>query len=139
MAFHIHPNLPYHTIPPSAAATTKQAHALPPDPNQRLGRAKPAAGPARPASKLVSGHLDKDEKSFMGIVEPQRAMSFAGSGAPLAYLALKALELPAEKTRQLSNALCDLVYGQLAIPQDRIYLSFHNVNRGMWGWNGDVF
>ena len=91
------------------------------------------------ASSLVSEHLGKDEKFFMGIVEPDRSMFFAGSSDPLAFLELKALGLPAEKTKDLCSALCSLVNNALAIPPERIYVKFHGVNRGMWGWNGDIF
>ena len=91
------------------------------------------------SSRLVSGHLGKDEKFFMGIIEDQQAMYFAGSSDPLAFLELKALGLPAEKTKDLSRDLCELVELQLSIPPERIYVKFHSVNRGMWGWNGDVF
>ena len=91
------------------------------------------------ASRLVSRNLGKDEKFFMGMIEPDQAMYFAGSTAPLAFLELKALGLPAEKTRDLSHDLCDLVEAHLSVARDRIYVKFHNVNRGMWGWNGDVF
>ena len=91
------------------------------------------------ASRLVSGQLGKDEKFFMGIIEAEQAMYFAGSSDPLAFVELKALGLPAEKTKDLSRALCDLVHEQLAVARQRIYAKFHNVNRGMWGWNGDIF
>ena len=91
------------------------------------------------ASRLVSGHLGKDEKFFMGIVESKQAMYFSGSSDPLAFLELKALGLPAEKTKELSRDLCGLVEQVLSVSRDRIYVKFHNVNRGMWGWNGDVF
>ena len=91
------------------------------------------------ASQLVSTHLGKDEQFFMGIVEPDQTMYFAGSDAPLAFCELKALGLPAGKTKELSAELCGLVHQHLAIPPERIYVKFHHVNRGMWGWNGQIF
>ena len=84
------------------------------------------------ASQLVSRHLGKDEKFFMGIIENEQAIYFAGSSNPLAFLELKALGLPAEATK-------DLLYEELSITPERIYVRFHNVNRGMWGWNGGIF
>ncbi|MFP6864349.1 MAG: phenylpyruvate tautomerase MIF-related protein [Roseibacillus sp.] len=91
------------------------------------------------ASQLVSRHLGKDEKLFMGIIEDGQAMYFAGSSNPLAFLELKALGLPAEATKDLSRDLCSLVHEELSITPERIYVRFHNVNRGMWGWNGGIF
>ena len=90
------------------------------------------------ASRLVSASLGKNEKFFMGSIEPGRSMSFGGSRAPLAFLQLKALELPPAKTAELSAELSALVHDQLGIPPDRVYVEFDNVARGMWGWNGDV-
>ncbi len=91
------------------------------------------------ASHLVSSHLDKDQKFFMGQVQGQLGMSFAGSTGPLAFLELDALGLSTGKARDLSRDLCRLVADELSIRQDRIYLKFQNVERGMWGWNGGVF
>ena len=91
------------------------------------------------ASELVSTHLGKDEKYFMGLVQGGQSMSFGGSEAPLAFLQLKALGLPTDHTSELSAALCTLVTDTLAIPAERIYIEFSNVERGMWGWNGGVF
>jgi phenylpyruvate tautomerase PptA (4-oxalocrotonate tautomerase family) len=84
------------------------------------------------ASQLVSRHLGNDEKFFMGIIENEQAIYFAGSSNPLAFLELKALGLPAEATK-------DLLHEELSITPERIYVRFHNVNRGMWGWNGGIF
>ena len=91
------------------------------------------------ASRIVSDHLDKDEKYFMGLILPELDMVFAGSDSPLALLELRALGLPAEKTNDLSYDLCALVHTSLGIPEDRIYVEFGDVPRGMWGWNGGVF
>ncbi|CAN5463575.1 phenylpyruvate tautomerase MIF-related protein [soil metagenome] len=90
-------------------------------------------------SSLVSEQLGKHEKFFMGAFEPGAEMIFAGSDAPLASLELKALGLPGQKTKVLSKALCSLVEEKLGIPKDRVYVKFHDVSRGMWGWNGDMF
>ena len=91
------------------------------------------------APQLVSDHLGKDEKYFMAHLQPDQTMRFGGSDAPLAFLSLKALGLPADKTTDLSAALCSLVTNTLAVPAERIYVEFTNAERGMWGWNGGVF
>ncbi|NNC88928.1 MAG: hypothetical protein HKN82_10770 [Akkermansiaceae bacterium] len=91
------------------------------------------------ASRLVSGHLGKDERYFMGALDDGQAMIFAGGSAPLAMVELKALGLPPEKLPDLCAALSGLVQQHLAIPPDRIYVTFQNVARGMWGWNGTLF
>lgn len=91
------------------------------------------------ASGIVSRHLGKDEAYFMGLVEPDREICLAGKDDPAAFVELEALGLPGEKTEELSAELCALIAGQTTIPQDRIYVKFCDVPRGMWGWNGGVF
>lgn len=93
----------------------------------------------REASAVVSQELEKPEDFVMIALEPDVPMLFAGSDEPVAFLELKAVGLPAKKTRALSGILCDLVSGHLGIPPERIYVKFIDVRRGMWGWRGDTF
>ena len=66
-------------------------------------------------------------------------MLFAGSNEPLAYLELKSIGLPADKTTQFSATLCDLISTTLSIQSDRIYIEFSDAPRHLWGWNGKTF
>jgi len=91
------------------------------------------------ASTLVAEQLGKPESYVMIAVEPDTPMLFAGSDDPVAFLELKSIGLSAKRTKQLSEALCQLVEGHLGIPCDRVYVKFIDVNRGMWGWKGDTF
>lgn len=93
----------------------------------------------RSASKLVSSELGKPEEFVMIALEPDTPMLFAGSDAPVAFLELKSIALPAAKTKVLSQALCKLIKDHLSIPIDRIYIKFIDVNHSMWGWKGDTF
>ena len=91
------------------------------------------------ASSLISSHLGKPEKFFMGALEPDVEMIFDGSDSPLAFLELRALGLPGPKTKDLCRELCALVEEKLEISKERVYVKFLDVNRGMWGWNGELF
>ena len=91
------------------------------------------------ASTLVSEQLEKPESFVMIALQPNTPMLFAGSDDPVAFLELKSVGLPARKTKDLSEALCQLIEGHLGIPRDRVYVKFIDVQRGMWGWKGDVF
>src|SRR4051812_34781595 len=66
-------------------------------------------------------------------------MLFAGSDGPVAFLELKSVGLPARRTKDLSEALCQLIEGHLGIPRDRVYVKFIDVKGAMWGWKGDTF
>jgi phenylpyruvate tautomerase len=93
----------------------------------------------RTASTLVAEELDKPEDYVMVALQPNTPMLFAGSDDPVAFLELKAIGLPAKKTRRLSEALCNLVETHLGIPPSRVYVKFITVAHGMWGWKGDTF
>jgi len=91
------------------------------------------------ASRLVADQLGKPERYVMVALEPPIPMSFAGSTDPLAYLELKSIGLPQDKTPALSKALCDLVQEQLGIDPGRVYIEFADAPRAMWGWNSGTF
>ena len=90
-------------------------------------------------SKTVSSELGKPERYVMVAIETDVAMLFAGSDQPSAYLELKSLDLPEEKSAELSKALCDAIAQPLSIASDRIYIEFTSPQRHMWGWKGATF
>jgi phenylpyruvate tautomerase PptA (4-oxalocrotonate tautomerase family) len=91
------------------------------------------------ASALVSHELEKPEDFVMVALQPDTPMLFAGEDDPVAFLELKAIGLPARKTKRLSHVLCTLIHDHLGIAKDRVYVKFIDVRRGMWGWKGDTF
>ena len=90
------------------------------------------------ASKLVAGELGKPESYVMVALEANVPMLFAGEDSPLAYLELKSIGLPADKTTNLSAALCNLMES-VNISKERVYIEFADAPRTMWGWNGSTF
>jgi phenylpyruvate tautomerase len=91
------------------------------------------------ASKLVAQQLSKPEDYVMVSLEPSRAMVFAGSAEPTAFLELRALGLPAKKTGELSRLLCELIEAELGVPKGRVFINFMDFPPSMWGWNGETF
>lgn len=91
------------------------------------------------ASALVARELEKPESFVMIALQADTPMLFAGTDEPVAFLELKSVGLPARKTKALSQVLCELVGQHLGIAKERVYVKFIDVNRGMWGWKGDVF
>ncbi len=94
---------------------------------------------AQAASTLVSEELGKPEDFSMIAVQPGIEMLFAGTDDPVAFLELKAIGIPARQTKRLTAELCRLIHEHLGIDPARIYVKFIDVQRGMWGWKGDVF
>jgi phenylpyruvate tautomerase len=93
----------------------------------------------RNASTLIAELLEKPESFVMIALETDTPMLFAGSDDAVAFLELKSIGLSARKTKDLSQALCQLIEGHLGIAKDRVYVKFIDVKGSMWGWKGDTF
>jgi phenylpyruvate tautomerase PptA (4-oxalocrotonate tautomerase family) len=91
------------------------------------------------ASAHVAELLGKPEGYVMVLLEPVPAMSFAGDTSPCAYLELKSLGLPEQRTAELSAALCGLIEAQLAVPKGRVYIEFASPPRHLFGFDGRTF
>jgi phenylpyruvate tautomerase len=91
------------------------------------------------ASATAATALGKPERYVMVSLEACRPMMFAGSDAPLAYLQLSSLGMPADATSELSAALCGFMEQELNIAPCRVYIEFSGPERHMWGWDGGTF
>lgn len=98
---------------------------------------RPAA--LKALSQAVAGALGKPERYVMISYRHNADMLFGGDDAPLAYLELKSIGLPGERTGELSAALAEAMREHLGIPADRVYVEFADAERHMWGWNGGTF
>jgi phenylpyruvate tautomerase PptA (4-oxalocrotonate tautomerase family) len=94
---------------------------------------------AEALSRYAARLLDKPESYVVTIVQSGQAMLFGGSSDPCAYLQLKSLGLPEERTAEFSAALCDHVHENLGIETARIYIEFSSPPRHMWGWDRTTF
>ena len=90
-------------------------------------------------SRVCSEILHKPEKYVMVNLQVGQSLIFAGTDAPAAFGELRSISLPQNETAALSARLCSFLSERLHISEDRIYLSFGDVNRNNWGWNGKTF
>ena len=91
-------------------------------------------------SQTVAGTLGKPEAYVQTCLVSGAAMSFGGSTGNSCLVEVSSIgALDAERTRALSAAVCPLLSERLGIPQDRIYIVFHDVPRHCWGWDGRTF
>jgi len=90
-------------------------------------------------SRDVAETLGKPERYVMVSYRHNPHMLFGGSDDPLAYLELKSIGLPAERTAALSATLAAAMQQHLGIPADRVYVEFADAERHLWGWNGGTF
>jgi phenylpyruvate tautomerase PptA (4-oxalocrotonate tautomerase family) len=47
--------------------------------------------------------------------------------------------LSGDTNRKLTERICDVLEESLAIPPDRVYATFTDVQASNWGWNGATF
>jgi phenylpyruvate tautomerase len=91
-------------------------------------------------SSALAALLGKPERYVMTLLESAVPMTFAGDGAPACYVEVKSIgALDGDRTRQVSQAVCELVERHLGIPGDRTYIGFEDVPGRLWGWNGSTF
>jgi len=90
-------------------------------------------------SRAVAEMLGKPERYVMVSLQHNPAMYFGGSDLPLAYLELKSLGLPEERSGDFSATLCALTSRHLGVAADRTYIEFSSPPRHLWGWNSTTF
>ena len=90
-------------------------------------------------SESTASALGKPERYVMVGFRHNPNMLFAGTNDPLAYLELKSIGLPADRTGDLSATLSSIISEELDVAPDRIYIEFANAERHMWGWSGGTF
>tara|TARA_B100001964_G_scaffold235993_1_gene297028 strand:- start:2296 stop:2766 length:471 start_codon:yes stop_codon:yes gene_type:complete len=90
-------------------------------------------------SCVCSEILRKPEKYVMVDFQMGQSLIFAGTDDPAAFGKLHSINLPLNETATLSAQLCSFLSERLHVPQERIYLSFVDVERNKWGWNGQTF
>lgn len=90
-------------------------------------------------SAAIAELLGKPETYVMVALQPATPMLFGGSNEALAYLELKSLGLPEDKTSDFSATLCNLMSDQLGVDAARVYIEFSGPARHMWGWDSRTF
>ncbi len=91
------------------------------------------------ASATVAEMLGKPERYVMVDFVHNPRMIFSGSSAATAYLELKSIGLPVDRTGDFPKLLCLLMQRQLHIPEERVYIEFSSAERHLWGWNSATF
>jgi phenylpyruvate tautomerase len=90
-------------------------------------------------SKLMAQETGKPERYVLVEAKENKAMLFAGSDEPLAYLECKSIGLSDNQAKSLSAAIAKVLADKLNIKGDRVYIEFSNCPGNFWGWNGSTF
>ena len=90
-------------------------------------------------SQLVSRRLGKSEDHVMITIQDSTKMILGGTYDPAAFVELRSLELDAEDTTPLADAIAADIKRYFQIPVDRIYITFNGVSESMWAWHNNSF
>jgi phenylpyruvate tautomerase PptA (4-oxalocrotonate tautomerase family) len=91
------------------------------------------------ATSFLSKELGKPERFIMVQMQNSESMIFAGSFEPLAYLELRSIRLPENRTKTLSKSLVSFLRSKLNVDGNRVFINFVNVDSHMWGFDSDTF
>jgi phenylpyruvate tautomerase PptA (4-oxalocrotonate tautomerase family) len=90
-------------------------------------------------SKLMAQETGKPERYVLVELMANKAMLFAGTSEPLAYLECKSIGLSPGQAKSISAAVSKALGDNLKLNGDRIYIEFSNCPGEFWGWNGSTF
>lgn len=90
-------------------------------------------------SKLMAKETGKPERYVLVELMENKAMLFAATSEPLAYLECKSIGLNPSQAKSISAAVCAVLGDNLRLQGDRIYIEFSNCPGEFWGWNGSTF
>ncbi|HNW34253.1 MAG TPA: phenylpyruvate tautomerase MIF-related protein [Candidatus Ozemobacteraceae bacterium] len=90
-------------------------------------------------SQSISALLGKPEMYVMISISTS-VMRMSGTDAPAAFIDLRSVGgISPQKNKILSKTLSGIVQKHLAVPADRIFLTFTDIPGASWDWNGDTF
>jgi phenylpyruvate tautomerase len=88
-------------------------------------------------SRLLAARFHKPERWVMTCLVPGLAMTFGGTPAPAAFVAVKNIgKMSGDDTAGLSAAICAELGKALGVAADRVYVHFEDAVDYLWGWNG---
>ena len=92
---------------------------------------------AKALSRLAAEAIGKPEQYVMTCVHDNAALILGGTAGPCALVTVKSIGgLSKAVNQSLAAQVCPMLHKELAIPQNRIYLTFEDVAPTHWAWNG---
>ena len=91
-------------------------------------------------SKLTAEGIGKPEQYVMVSVRDNVPMTMNGQAGPTAFVTIKSIGGLGKSVNQvLATHVSEALEKALAIPPDRVYLTFEEVTAINWAWNGRTF
>jgi len=97
-------------------------------------------GLTRTLSALAAEGIGKPEQYVMACVRDKVAMSMSGAAGPCALVTIKSIGgLSRAVNRTLAERISQTLHNELAVPKERIYLTFEGLPPTNWAWKGNTF
>jgi phenylpyruvate tautomerase PptA (4-oxalocrotonate tautomerase family) len=91
-------------------------------------------------SRLAADGTGKPEQYVMACVRDRVAMVMSGGTGPCALVTIKAIGGLSKAVNQgLAGKITQMLQKELAIPAERVYITFQELDGGHWAWNGKTF
>ncbi len=91
-------------------------------------------------SEMAAEGIGKPEQYVMACVRDGLAMTMSGSPGPCALVTVKSIGGLSKSVNQgLAGRVTQLLQKELAIPGNRVYMTFLDVDATDWAWNGKTF
>ena len=87
-------------------------------------------------SILISSLTNKSTRFVMAKLEDDCEMYFEDE-SPCCFLEIKSIG--SLNPQEMAKSISYFVHEKMAIPLDKIYISFQDVAASMWAWNGRTF
>ena len=95
---------------------------------------------AQTLSALAAEGIGKPEQYVMACVRDKVAMSMSGTAGPGALVTIKSIGGLSKAVNQtLAGRITQVLQDELAVPKERIYLTFEELAPTTWAWNGNTF
>ena len=91
-------------------------------------------------SRLVAEGTGKPEQYVMACVRDKVAMAMSGQAGPIALVTVKAIGgLSKTVNQSLAGKITQMLQKELAIPGERVYVTFQELAGSHWACNGKTF
>jgi phenylpyruvate tautomerase PptA (4-oxalocrotonate tautomerase family) len=91
-------------------------------------------------SRIAAEGIGKPEQYVMACIHDNTPMMMSGQAGPCALVTVKSIGGLSKAVNQIVAAqVSQMLQKELAIPQNRVYLTFEELAGTNWAWNGKTF
>lgn len=90
------------------------------------------------ASAETAMILGKNQDFVMVVFLPNLDLVFSSTDKPALYVELKSIGLPKNKIGEIAGKIMQFLENETRVSPSRMFIEFTDVQRDLWGWNGDI-